>query len=249
MSDPNNPYSGGAVPPPPPPGGGAITPPPAPGGAFPPPPQAPPPPAQPGFPPPAPPQMPPPPAQPGYAPPAPPQMPPPPGGAYQAYQPGGMGNTQYGTPAEPAMRLLARFIDSLIIFVIGIIVALVFGAGAGLTRSSGTSIGIYFVIGIVGTAVAIAYEVVMLAQRGQTLGKMAVGIKVVRNDGQPLDLASAAKRHSPSIALRVLGIIPLIGLLGSLGLVILAIVNIVMVFQSKVSVYDKVGDTTVISVK
>ena len=96
MSDPNDPYSGGATPPPPPFGGGAITPPPGPG-ATPPPPappgggyQAPPPPAPPGGgytppPPPGPPGG-------GYAPPPPGggYVPPPaPPGGYQAYQPGG----------------------------------------------------------------------------------------------------------------------------------------------------------------
>lgn len=116
MSDPNDPYSGGAVPPPPPFGGGAITPPPAPQQPPQPPqaPQSPPPPAGPpgGYPP-----APPGPPGGGYqappAPPAPPGPPGPPGGGYptdaggyqggyqappQSYAPGGY---QQYTPGGP----------------------------------------------------------------------------------------------------------------------------------------------------
>lgn len=245
MSDPNNPYSGGDVPPPPnfggafnpppppPPGGGYAPPPPPPGGGFP----TPPPPGG-GFPTPPPMDA--------------PYMPPPPGApapGYQVYQPG-MAAGGHGQPAEPAMRLLARVIDSILMVIIGFILAAAFGVG--LVASGGdsdVSTGLVLLVGLVGTAIAIAYEVLMLASRGQTLGKMAVGIKVVRLDGQPLDIQSAAKRHSPSIVLRLIGVIPLVGLLGSLGLFILAIANVVMVFSSKESVYDKVGKTRVISAK
>lgn len=179
-------------------------------------------------------------------PPAPPQMPP--GAGYQTYTPGGM-NPMGLTPAEPAMRLVARIIDSVLLAVVGAIIGLIFGAGAAVTTSGDISIGVAILVGVLGTAIAIAYEVVLLAQRGQTLGKMAVGIKVVRKDGSPLDLQGAAKRHSPSIILRVLGIIPIVGIFTGLGLIILAIVNIVMVFSSKESVYDKVGETMVVSAK
>lgn len=91
MSDPNDPYSGGAVPPPPPFGGSAVPPPPPGPGATPPPPappgggyQAPPPPAPPGG---------------GYVPPP----PAPPGGGYTPPPgDGGYGYQNYGqTPPSP----------------------------------------------------------------------------------------------------------------------------------------------------
>ncbi len=257
MSDPNDPYSSGAVPPPPF-GGGAITPPPAPGQ----PPQAP---APQGFPPPpAPPTdaftPPPPPGPPGggYVPPMPPPpgppgggyvppMPPAPGGAYQAYQPGGM-NAGAGNAAEPMMRVLARVIDWVIMFVVSLVFAIPLGIGmmgAGGDAGIGLSIG----IGLVIAAIGIAYEVLLVAQRGQTVGKMAVGIKVERLDGQPMDIQSSAMRFSPTIALTIIGIIPIIGLLASLAGFVLAIANLILIFTQKESVYDKVGKTRVVSAK
>lgn len=262
MSDPNDPAYGGGFTPPPPPGGGAITPPPAPGGGFPPPPPGgavPPPPGPPGggF------QSPPPPPGPpggGFTPPPPPgggyppqgdtpYMPPPPGG-YQAYQPGGM-SSGGGQTAEPMMRILARIIDWVLFCGVTVAVAIPFAASAatGSGRSFSMTGGASFLGGLIGAAIGIAYEVLLTASRGQTLGKMAVGIKIVRLDGQPMDLQSAALRYSPSIALTLLGIIPIIGLIGSLGSLVLAIANLVMVLSSNESVFDKVGKTQVISTK
>lgn len=176
-------------------------------------------------------------------------MPPPPGG-YQAYQPGGMGSG-LGQPAEPIMRVLARIIDGLLFCGVAFAIAIPFAASSA--TSSGTSFsmtgGASFLGGLIGAAAGIAYEVLLTASRGQTLGKMAVGIKIVRLDGQPMDLQSAATRYAPSIALTLIGIIPFIGLIGSLGAIILAIANLVMVFSSNESVYDKVGKTQVISAK
>lgn len=252
MSDPNNPYSSGNVPPPP--GGGFTPPPPPPGGGYTPPPPAPgggyaPPPAPPGggY---APPQ---PPADAGYAPPQPPPgggyMPPqPPPGAYQQYPVGGFTGAQQ--PAEPIMRVLARFIDGILMFVVGLIIAI--PAGVSIMRSGGSasvSTGASIAIGLISAVVAVAYEVIMTGTRGQTLGKMAVGIKIVRLDGQPMDIQTALMRFSPTIALDVIGIIPVIGLLGTLGAIILAIVNLVMIFTVKESVYDKTGKTRVVSAK
>lgn len=175
-------------------------------------------------------------------------MPPPPS-AYETYQPGlGIGGP---TKAEPGMRLLARIIDSILVGVIGFVIGLIFGVGAAFTASdnAGVSIGSSIIAGLIGTLIAIAYEVFLVGTRGQTLGKMAVGIKVIRTDGQPMDLMTAATRHSPSIALRVLGIIPIVGIITGLGLIVLAIVNCVMVFSNGESVYDKIGKTMVVSAK
>lgn len=176
-------------------------------------------------------------------------MPPPPGApppGYQAYQPGGMNPA--GNLAEPGMRVLARIIDWVVMFVVAIIIAIPAGIGimgAGGDASTGLSIG----LGLVVAAIGIAYEVLLTANRGQTLGKMAVGIKIERLDGQPMDLQSAATRYSPSIAIAIVGIFPIIGLLAGLASFVLAIANLVMVFSSKESVYDKVGKTKVVSVK
>jgi len=147
------------------------------------------------------------------------------------------------------MRLLARFIDGILIFVVTLIIGLVFGVGSAIANDGDVGVGTSILVGLLTALIGIAYEVVMTSQRGQTLGKMAVGIRIVRLDGQALDLQSAATRYSPSIALGLIGILPIIGLLASLGSFILAIVNIVMVFSSKESVYDKVGKTQVVKAR
>ena len=163
MSDPNDPYAGGAVPPPAM-GGGAITPPPAPG----PPPGG-------GYVPP----MPPPPGPPGggYVPP----MPPPPGGpgAYQQYQPGGF--QPGGNAAEPGMRLLARFIDTVIVVAISIGISLAFGVSAAMTRGT-TSWGVIILVGVLGNLIALAYGhgAAYGAMVWKSIGRRAVGALVVQ---------------------------------------------------------------------
>jgi uncharacterized RDD family membrane protein YckC len=179
-------------------------------------------------------------------------MPPPPGGpgAYQTYQPAGGPTSYLGADAEPNMRVVARLIDWGVVFVVSLVIYIPLGVSAGgFSRGSGVGYGALILAGVLVAALSMAYEVVMTAQRGQTLGKMAVGIKIVRLDGQPLDFASAAKRYAPRIGLAVLGFIPIVGLIASLGVLILAIVNTVFVFQSHESVYDKVGQTRVVSAK
>jgi len=153
-----------------------------------------------------------------------------------------------GNLAEPIMRVLARVIDWVIMFVVGLVFAV--PLGIGMMGSGGDAgVGLSIAIGLLIAAIGIAYEVVLTAQRGQTVGKMAVGIKIERLDGQPMDIQSAALRYSPSIGLTLIGIIPIIGILASLAGFVLAIANLVLVFSQKESVYDKVGKTRVVSTK
>lgn len=152
------------------------------------------------------------------------------------------------------MRLLARFVDTIIAIVIYFAVSIPFGvARIGRTgtvnESLGTSIGLSLLSGALVALLVLGYEVLLVGTRGQTLGKMATGIKIVHPDGTSLTIGDAAKRHSPSIALWLIGAIPLVGLLGILGGLVLAIVNIVMVFSSQQSLYDKIGDTVVIATR
>jgi uncharacterized RDD family membrane protein YckC len=129
--------------------------------------------------------------------------------------------------------------------------------GFGVTRSDdlsstgGLSLGAITALTFVITILLIAYEVVLLGTQGATVGKLVLGIKVVRKDGRPLTIQDAAKRHSPSIGLRVLGLIPLgiTSALSALGLLALALANTAMVFSNGESLYDKVGDTRVIKAK
>lgn len=100
----------------------------------------------------------------------------------------GLGTVKVATIGQ---RALARIVDAVVIGVVyAIIAALGFGALFGgtdvdpvtgeVTGTSGFGVaaffGAYALIGIIG----IAYEVVMIAVKGQTVGKMVMGVKVVQ---------------------------------------------------------------------
>lgn len=86
-------------------------------------------------------------------------------------------------------------------------------------------------------AVLIAtYEALMLTSGGQTLGKMAVGIKVVNADGSEIGSGQAWKR---AIAREVLAITQILGLVDSL-----------MVFsQRRRTLHDRLGGTVVVNAR
>ena len=120
------------------------------------------------------------------------QPPPPPGGdAYQNPQAvTGWANLGTGGAVELASagsRLGARLIDWVIMAVVYVIL-LVIGVGAAVGASSNSddasalSIGAIVATFLLIAVVGILYEVTMIAVRGQTLGKMATNIKVVRAD-------------------------------------------------------------------
>lgn len=192
---------------------------------------------------------------PGYGPPSgPPGGYGPPSGAPAGYgaptgypQQPGYGNPT-NMPAEDlkGARIGARAIDIGIVLVVSVVLGAIFGASLVATSNEDVSAGTIVLVGVLSSGLAVAYELFMLANGGATLGKKALGLKVVNQDGSPLDLAGAAKRHSPTIIARIIGIIPVIGLLGSLGLFVVLIANLVMLLTGGASLYDKVGDTKVI---
>ena len=89
--------------------------------------------------------------------------------------------------ASPGARLGARILDVLIFIVAFIILAVIgvdptlFGAPEP-AEASGFSMMSYVTSLLIGAAIGLLYEVTMIATRGQTLGKMATSVKVVRAD-------------------------------------------------------------------
>ena len=93
---------------------------------------------------------------------------------------------------RPLRRLAAMFLDGLIVgipfyVVIGIVLFSAFSGG----QFRPESIVIVQLLSWSMIVVLLVYEGLMLAARGQTLGKMAVGIKVVRADGSDLTTGQA----------------------------------------------------------
>jgi uncharacterized RDD family membrane protein YckC len=135
--------------------------------------------------------------------------------AYAA--PGGYAPAGYPQGAVPAqiryggfwIRFLARFIDGIILSIVGLIVRIPLGIvmggiGIGLSNTQDPAaalaalpalfgaIGLSFLIS---TIIGFLYEVYFLSSKGATPGKMALGLKVIKADGTPLTMGTAVGRY------------------------------------------------------
>lgn len=142
---------------------------------------------------------------------APEREPPRPGGA--GYGPGqappGAFAPRPEAPLPPAIspdtlagwgqRAIATIIDNVIVGGVAAILLAVFGVGFANTDSGG-GIGALIVAAILSAlafaVVALLYAPLLMARtNGQTLGRMAAGIRVVRTNGQPTDFWWSALRE------------------------------------------------------
>ena len=135
---------------------------------------------------------PPPPPPPGSQPPPPP---PPPGGQPAGPQPVG---------AWP--RLGARIIDGLVLLIPSVIIGAVIGGGA-TTAGTTSADAAGLVAGIITAFIGFGYYVWLESTRGQTVGKMALGYRVVGPNGGNPTTEEAVRRN----AWTLLSIIPILG--------------------------------------
>ncbi|MFZ0485361.1 MAG: RDD family protein [Arenicellales bacterium] len=86
-------------------------------------------------------------------------------------------------------RAVAIIIDTVILFVAGWIIALFFGRATttGFHLSGGPAL-LFFLI-------ALAYYIVMEAQKGATIGKLLLGLRVVNEDGGSIDWQASIVRN------------------------------------------------------
>jgi len=154
-----------------------------------------------------------------------------------------------GQPADLGPRFLARLLDSVVLWAVLFIVVAPIMVALSILGSFGGAFGGFsfgsLVFGIVVAAAIIGYFAVMESQRGQTVGKMALGLKTVGPDGQNPTLEEAVKRN----AWYALGIIPILG-----GLLELAAAIYIMVTinnsPTKTGWHDEfAGGTRVVKVK
>ena len=167
----------------------------------------------------------------------------------------------FGEPERPSaiMRFACSFIDGLVLTVPMCIGFCVFfrsiahaGRGAGGGPMEGGVMNLVFFI------MAITYFTLMHGLRGQTLGKMAGKIKVVRMDNKPMDLTTAFIRalgyYGPfilppflailDVPFRVLQVIMFAGFAYYLADVIFALVD--RTYQR--SLHDRIAGTRVIKI-
>lgn len=98
---------------------------------------------------------------------------------YQQYQSQAQSQMQY---VGVGLRFVAVLIDSIIIGVIGGILSFVFRNSPGLSG------------GITGI-LALAYFILLEGSQGATLGKMALGLRVVKTDGSPISWGESVIRN------------------------------------------------------
>jgi uncharacterized RDD family membrane protein YckC len=106
------------------------------------------------------------------------------------------GSDQPGTGKQPmvleyqgiGIRFVSLLIDSIILGVLIGVVGNVIGFGAGKGMISWWLGLLYFII-------YIAYFTYLEGSQGQTIGKMITKIKVVREDGRPIDMNQALTRN------------------------------------------------------
>lgn len=109
-------------------------------------------------------------------------------------------------PVGPWPRFGARIIDGLVLFIPNAILAAVLTDDTA-TSFGGVGTGENFVYLLASTLLGFAYAVLLEASRGQTLGKMALGYKVVGPDGRVPSNDVAMRRN----AWLLLGLVPIIG--------------------------------------
>ena len=101
------------------------------------------------------------------------------------------------------IRFVAKLIDGVIVWIAQAFIALLFFGTFGaqfmpsVTRSA--SIGLLLGFQLLSYGLIIVYETTFLRYRGATPGKMALGLKVVRSNGQPLGWGVSAGRYFMSI--------------------------------------------------
>ncbi len=134
-------------------------------------------------------------------------------------------------------RVAAYTIDSLLIGMVGGLIAAVLGAVLGALMAAGDSGGAGFMLAQVVTQIAslgitAAYYAGFHASTGMaTLGKMAVGIKVVRTDGSRISLARGIGRYFATL---------LSGLILGIGFLMAAFT------ERKQGLHDMICDTLVV---
>ncbi|MBF4162490.1 RDD family protein [Nocardioides acrostichi] len=153
-----------------------------------------------------------------------------------------------GAPGELWPRFGARIIDAIIVGVVNAIIAIVLGAGAFATGSS-AGYAVTFIVTVIGVVIGLGYFAVMESQQGRTVGKMAVGLKVVGPQGGNPTIEQAIKRNI-FLAFSLAGIVPIIGsLVGGLAGLVSAILIAVAINNDPATRrgwHDKFADCRVV---
>jgi len=137
--------------------------------------------------------------------------------------------------ASIGARFAAVFLDGLIlaipVFGIAFVLAMVFLGS--LVATGGSNIVFELVIGVIAAIPYVLYEGFMLSSRGQTLGKMALKIKVVTPEGNDITPGQAWSRTLVRALFNQLRLLGIINYLFAFG-------------QAKTALHDRIAKTRVV---
>ena len=145
-----------------------------------------------------------------------------------------------GILAERSTRLGAAILDGLVFGLMVYSPIIVTGAFAGLTQANSNAppelrgLGIALAITLAGFVVWLGITIKFMYANGQSIGKKACGIKVVRKDGSRVSLSRLIWLRN--VVNGLLGLIPLYG-----------IIEVLFIFgEARRCVHDHLADTIVI---
>jgi uncharacterized RDD family membrane protein YckC len=151
--------------------------------------------------------------------------------------------------AKPGMRILARFLDGLILGVIGYLVALALigpDDASGLDNFGGdVSFADAYLVAVIGVGIAFVWDAVATRTFGGSPMKLAFGMRVVRADnGRQVEWSHAITRWAVPGAL---ALIPVPRLVWPLQLIVF-VISLVYLFSKPLrqAVWDQVAKTLVV---
>lgn len=157
---------------------------------------------------------------------------------YQAPQVELVDSQQPALKASRVRRLFASMIDSLLMSVI-VLPVMYLGGLFELASTAPMSWGYSLKTGALAAIVFLLLNGLLLIQRGQTLGKMMLSIKIIKEDCTPADASTLLIRY----AVYFMGnLIPVIGTLFGL-------INVLFIFgDRKQCLHDRIANTIVVNV-
>ncbi len=146
--------------------------------------------------------------------------------------------------ASPWVRLLAQIIDTIILIIVLLPVMFLTGYIDRTMQSKQSGGGPFDLMGeqalwsLIGIVIYIAVNWVFL-QKGQTIGKRLLSIRIVRKNGQPITAGRIILYRF--LPVQVVALIPCVG--------ILVLVDALMIFRStRCTLHDDIADSMVVEV-
>jgi uncharacterized RDD family membrane protein YckC len=131
------------------------------------------------------------------------------------------------------IRVGAKVLDSIILWVPGQIINMVFLGVSPVTPGNPGAVGVRFAVSsVIGLVIGCTYSTLMVGKYGATVGKMAAKIKIVNADGTPVSYGKAAGRYFAEI---------LSSMICGIGYLMVAFDN-----EEKRALHDRICNTRVV---